>query len=92
VALCRLSFAYLSSGRCAPRVYRQRFGQARSSRVIGRSTLTTCEPLDRLRHHLAAQPFQFLVIAGRHLCLPAGLSVTLCLAFAAVLPSPLGSA
>jgi hypothetical protein len=92
VALYRLLLASLSSGRCAPRVYRRWFGQGRRSRVIGRSTLTTCEPLDRLRHHLAAEPFQFLVVAGRHLCLPAGLSVTLCLAPATVVPSPLGSA
>jgi hypothetical protein len=92
VALYRLIFAYLSSRRGAPRVYRRCFGQGRSSRVIRRSTLTTCVPLDRLRHHLAAKPFQFLVVAGRHLCLPAGLSVTLCLVPVTVLPFPLGSA
>jgi hypothetical protein len=92
VALYRLSFASLSSGRCAPRVYRRWFGQGRSSRVSGRSTLTTCAPIDGLRHHLAAKPFQFLGVAGRHLCLPAGPSVTLRLAPATLLPSPLGSA
>jgi hypothetical protein len=92
VALYRLSFAYLSSGRCAPRVYRRCFGHGRRSRVSGRSTFTTCVLPDRLRQHLAAKPFQFLEIAGRHLCLSAGLSVTLCLAPATLLPSSLGSA
>jgi hypothetical protein len=92
VALYRLIFASLSSGRCAPRVHMRWFGQGWSSRVGGRSTLTTWVLLDRLRHHLVAKPFQFLVVAGRHLYLPTGLSVTLRLAPATLLPSPLGSA